>query len=178
MEGLPGWGISSMPGPPQRQHKHERRTTPSMHPFILTRRIWKDDYDSQMTFGDLVGLNLPDICLTGEEKPRKTSPWKLVPTGDRTRARCVTDAHAAACSTVVDKLKVNTYKTIILPVVLYGCETWSLTLRENKVLKKIFGAKRNEITEEWRKLHDSELHALYSSLNIILLGIWSRDDWD
>ena len=57
------------------------------------------------------------------------------------------------------KLKVKTYKTIILSVVLYGCETWSLTLREehrlrvfeNKVLRKIFGAKKDEITGEWRK---------------------------
>ena len=73
------------------------------------------------------------------------------------------------------KLKVNTYKTIILPVVLYGCETLSLTLREehrlrvfeNKVLRKIFGAKGNEITGEWRKLHNAELHVLYSSPNII-----------
>ena len=75
------------------------------------------------------------------------------------------------------KLKVNrpTYKTIILPVVLYGCETWSLTLREkhrlrvfeNKVLRKIFGTKRDDITGEWRKLHNSELHALYFSPNII-----------
>ena len=73
------------------------------------------------------------------------------------------------------KLKLNrpTYKTIILPVVLYGCETWSLTLRdehrvfENKELSKIFGAKRDEITGEWRKLHNAELHALYSSPNII-----------
>ena len=75
------------------------------------------------------------------------------------------------------KLKVNAYKTIIdlLPVVLYGSETWSLTLREehrlrvfeNKVLRKIFAAKRDEITGEWRKLHNAELHALYSSPNII-----------
>ena len=42
-----------------------------MHPFILTRRIWKDDYDGQMIFGELMGLNLPAICLKGEEKPRK-----------------------------------------------------------------------------------------------------------
>ena len=48
----------------------------------------KDDYDDQMIFGDLVGLKLPDICLTGEEKPRKKkSPRKLVSTGNRTRAR-------------------------------------------------------------------------------------------
>ena len=69
----------------------------------------------------------------------------------------------------------NAYKTIILPVVLYGCETWSLALREehrlrafeNKVVRKTFGAKRDEITGEWRKLHNAELRALYSSPNII-----------
>ena len=60
------------------------------------------DNDGQMMFGDLAGLKLPDICLTGEEEPRKTSPSKLVPTGVRTRARCVTGAHATACSTSVD----------------------------------------------------------------------------
>ena len=72
-------------------------------------------------------------------------------------------------------MKVNTYKTIILPVVLYGSETWSPTLREehrlrvfeNEVLRKIFGAKRDEITGYWRNLHNAELHALYSSPNII-----------
>ncbi|KAJ4445733.1 hypothetical protein ANN_12418 [Periplaneta americana] len=72
-------------------------------------------------------------------------------------------------------LKVRIYKTVILPVVLYGCETWTRTLREehrlkvfeNKVLRKIFGAKRDEVTGEWRKLHNTELHALYSSPNII-----------
>ena len=79
------------------------------------------------------------------------------------------------------KFKVKTYKTIILPGVLYGCETWSLTLREeyrlrvfeNKVLRKIFGAKKDEIKVEWRKLHNGELHALYSSPNIIR-GLKSR----
>ena len=64
-----------------------------------------DDYDGQIIFGDLVGLKLADICLTGEEKtPEKTSPGKLVPTGDRTRARCVTSAHATTCPTAVDEL--------------------------------------------------------------------------
>ena len=59
-------------------------------------------------------------------------------------------------------LKIKIYRTIILPVVLYGCETWSLTLREehrlrvfeNRVLRKIFGPKRDWITGEWRKLHN------------------------
>ncbi|KAJ4441377.1 hypothetical protein ANN_11232 [Periplaneta americana] len=72
-------------------------------------------------------------------------------------------------------LKVRIYKTVILPVVLYGCETWTLTLREeqrlkvfeNKVLRKIFGAKRDEVSGEWRKLHNAELHALYPSPDII-----------
>ncbi|KAJ4428748.1 hypothetical protein ANN_25741 [Periplaneta americana] len=68
-----------------------------------------------------------------------------------------------------------TSQEVILPVVLYGCETWTLTLREeqrlrvfeHKVLRKIFGAKRDEVTGEWRKLHNAELHALYSSPDII-----------
>jgi hypothetical protein len=65
------------------------------------------------------------------------------------------------------------YKPIILPVVLYGCETWFLTLREeytrilsvfeNKVLRRIFGLKRDEMTGRWRKLHTEMLHNLYSS---------------
>jgi len=67
------------------------------------------------------------------------------------------------------------HRHIILPVVLYGCETWSLTLREehrlrvfeNRVLRRIFGPKRDEVTGEWRKLHNEELHILYSSPNII-----------
>jgi hypothetical protein len=61
------------------------------------------------------------------------------------------------------------YNTIILPLVLYGCETWLLTLREerrlkvfeNRVLSRIFGPKRDEVTREWRKLHNEELNDLY-----------------
>ena len=64
-----------------------------------------DDNDGQMIFGDLGGLKLPDICLTGEENSEKTSPRKLVPTGDRTRARCVTGTHAAVWPTAVDAMK-------------------------------------------------------------------------
>jgi hypothetical protein len=72
-------------------------------------------------------------------------------------------------------VKVKIYETIILPVVLYGCETWSLTLREehtlrvfeNRVRRRIFGPKRDELTGEWRKLHNQEFHILYSSPNII-----------
>jgi hypothetical protein len=82
-------------------------------------------------------------------------------------------------------LKVRIYKTIILPVVLYGCETSSLTLREehrlrvfeNRVLRRIFGPTRDEETGEWRKLHNGELHNLYSSPDIIRQIKLSRMRW-
>jgi hypothetical protein len=72
-------------------------------------------------------------------------------------------------------LEIRIYKTIILHVVLCGCETWSLTLREehrlgvfgNRVLRRIFGPKGGEVTGEWRKLHNVELRDLYSLPNII-----------
>jgi hypothetical protein len=72
------------------------------------------------------------------------------------------------------KLKIKIYKTVILPDVLYGCEIWSLTLREehrlrvfeNSVLTRIFGPKREE-DRSWRKLHSGECHGLCSSLNIV-----------
>ena len=71
-------------------------------------------------------------------------------------------------------LKIKTYRTIILPVV-YGCETWSLALREEhrlrvfeiRVLRRIFGTNRDEETGEWRKLHNEELNDLFSSPNIV-----------
>jgi hypothetical protein len=71
-------------------------------------------------------------------------------------------------------IKIRIYKTIILPVVLYWCETWSLTLREehrlrvfeNRVLRRMFEPKRDEVTGEWRKLHNEELRDLYSSPSI------------
>jgi hypothetical protein len=67
-------------------------------------------------------------------------------------------------------VKIKIYKTIILPLVLYGCRIWSLILREeyrlrsfeNSVLGRIFGAKRDEVTGGWRKVHNEELHNLYS----------------
>jgi hypothetical protein len=81
--------------------------------------------------------------------------------------------------------KIRVYRTVVLPVVLYGCETWSLTLREetrlrvfeNRVLRKIFGPKRGEATGEWRRLHKEELNDLYSSPNIIRVIKSRRMRW-
>jgi hypothetical protein len=82
-------------------------------------------------------------------------------------------------------LKIRIYKTIILPVVLYGCETWSVTLREehrlgvfeNRVLRRIFEPKRDEVTGEWRKLHNEELHDLYSLPSFIRIIKARRMKW-
>jgi hypothetical protein len=82
-------------------------------------------------------------------------------------------------------VKIKIYKTIILPVVLYGCETLSLALREehrlrvfeNRVLKRIFGPKRDEMTDGWRKLHNEELHGLYSSPSIVRVIKARRMRW-
>jgi hypothetical protein len=82
-------------------------------------------------------------------------------------------------------LKIKIYRTINLPVVLYGCETWSLTLKEerrlrvfeNRVLRRIFGPKRDEVTGEWRKLHNEERHYLISSPTIVRFIKSRRMSW-
>jgi hypothetical protein len=80
---------------------------------------------------------------------------------------------------------IKIYRTMILPVVLYGCETWSLTLSEermmrvfeNRVLRGVFGPKRDEGTGEWRKLHNEELNNLYSLPSIVRVVKSRRMRW-
>jgi hypothetical protein len=83
-----------------------------------------------------------------------------------------------------NNLKIRIYKTIILPVALYGYETWSLTREEhrlrvfgNRVLRRIFGPKRDEVTGEWGKLHNEKLHDLYSSPSVIRIIKSRRMRW-
>ena len=80
---------------------------------------------------------------------------------------CYNSVQNLLSSSLLSKsVKIKIYKTIILPVVLYGCKTWSFTLREecrafaNRMLRRIIGSKGDEITGEWRRLHNDKLHAL------------------
>ncbi|KAJ4436171.1 hypothetical protein ANN_18801 [Periplaneta americana] len=119
---------------------------------------------------------------------RKTKPFSLMKyRKNKARLRltnshlqdylCIATSHfSLGVTEILSNIQVQGYHyPVILPVVLYGCETWTLTLRDeqrlrvfkNKVLRKILGAKREEVTGEWRKLHNTELHALYSSPDII-----------
>ena len=83
-------------------------------------------------------------------------------------------------------LKIKIYGNIILPVVLYGCETWSLIVREerklmvfqNMVLRRMFGRRRDEVTGELRRLHTEELNDLYSSPNIVRVIKIEKNEMD
>jgi hypothetical protein len=83
------------------------------------------------------------------------------------------------------EIKIKMYRTIIFPIVLYGCETLSLVLREehrlrvfeNRVLRRMFGHKGDKVTGEWKRLHNEQLNNLYSSPNIIRVAKSRRMIW-
>jgi hypothetical protein len=131
------------------------------HGIKIANRYFEDEAKFKY-----VGTTLTDQnCMHEEIKSRLNS-------GNA----CFRSVHSLLSSCLLcGNVRVKIYKTIILPVVLCGCETWSVTLREehrlrvfeNRVLRGIFGPKRDEVTGEWRKLHSGELHNLYSSPDII-----------
>ena len=98
---------------------------------------------------------------------------------------CINTALLLSSRLLSKNLKIEIYRTIILPVVLYGCENWSLTLREerrlrvfeNRVFRRVFGSKRDEVTVEWRKLRNEELRGLYSLPNIVRVVKSRRMRW-
>ena len=100
-------------------------------------------------------------------------------------ARCHSVQNHLSSNLLSKNLKIKIYRTTILPIVLYGCETWSLTLREehrlrvfdNRALKIIFGPKRDEVRGEWRKLRNMEPNDLYSSPNIVWVIKSRRISW-
>jgi hypothetical protein len=119
--------------------------------------------------------------VTNQSLIQKEIKWRL-----KSGNACYHSVQNLLSSRLLSKnLKIRIYKTIILPVVLYGRETWSLTLREghrlrvfeNRVLRGTFGPKRDEVTGEWRKLHNEELRDLYSSPSIIRIIRSRRMRW-
>jgi len=106
----------------------------------------------------------------GTNLTSQNSIQKEIKSGLKSDNACYHSVQNLLSSSLLPKnLKIKIYRTIILPAVLYGCETWSLILREelrvmvleNRVLRRIFGPKRDEVTQEWKKLQTEELNDLY-----------------
>jgi hypothetical protein len=100
-------------------------------------------------------------------------------------ACCYSVQNHLSSSLLSKNLKIKTYRTLILSVVLYGCETWSLTLREehrlrvfeNRVLRRVYRPKKDEVTGKWRKLHNEDLSDLYSLPNTVRVVKSRRMRW-
>jgi hypothetical protein len=140
----------------------------------------QDTKIANRSFGNVSQFKYLGTTITNQYLIQKEIKRRL----DSGNACCHSAQNLPSSRLLSKKLKIRIYMTIILPMVLHGCETWSLTLREehrlkvfeNRVLKTIFGPKMDEVMGEWRKLHNEELRELYSSPSIIRI-IKSRMRW-
>jgi len=126
-----------------------------------------------------------EFIYLGSTLTNQTSIQEEIKSRLKSEYACYHSVQTILSSSLLSKnLKIKIHRTIILPVVVYRCETWSLALREecrlrvfeNRVLRRIFGPKRDEVTREWRK-HNEELNDLYSSANIVWVIKLRRLGW-
>ena len=144
----------------------------------------QDMFVSAISQSNMIVIQIGKTCLAQSSVKSMLSPslkFKFVPCGDHcssvtrnTYVKMLRKCSPVRTENIFKHSLLWIYRTIILPVVLCGCETWSLTMSEesrlrmfeNRVLRRILGPKRDEVTGEWRKLHNEKLNDLYCSPNI------------
>ena len=155
----------------------------------LTRVLWRPaiscDWTGELVTCLLLNLKLFVYCIKIRFLPQRKFMGEIK-SWLKSGNACYQPVQNLPSSSLLSKyINIKIHRTVILPVLLYGCETWSLTLREehrqkmfeNGVLRKTFRPKRDEATGEYRKLHNKELYNLCFLPNIIRLIKWRRMRW-
>src|SRR5215469_12701810 len=144
------------------------------------------DFESYIKIDNSAIERVEDFKYVGTTLTNQNSIQEEIKSRMKLENACYYSVQNLFSSRLLSKnLKIKIYRTIILPVVLYGCETWSLILREerrlrvceNRVLTRVFGPKRDEVTGEWRKLRNEDLRNLYSLPNTVRVVKSRRMKW-